>query len=210
MTQTTKMTIHRALAELKLIDSRIESGINAIYPSGIHQKGKKIDGHILEEDFIKNAKANYQSVTDLITRKIDIKRKIVTSNAVTTVKVAGKEMTVSDAITYKAIVQQKKKLAAYLKQRNQQAIAALNRNNEVVSKNVEILLGNAYGKDSTKVAKEDLDAISKPYLENNTWNLLDPLGVEKEAASLEKEYTDFETEIDATLSESNSVVFIEL
>lgn len=210
MSQTTKITIHRALAELKLIDERIDKGINAIYPTSIHQKGKKIDGHILEEDFVANAISSYQSVVDLIARKSLIKSKIVESNAKTTVIIGGKTMTVSDAITFKGIVKQSKKLSDFLKQRNTHAIAALNRNNEMVAKNVEILLQNAFSKDSTKISKEDGDAVSKPYLENNTWHFVDPLKIETKIAALEKETSDFETEVDATLSESNAITFIEI
>ncbi len=210
MTSTTKITIHRALAELKLIDAKIDSGITQIYPTGIHQKGKKIDGHITEEEFASNATSAFQSVSDLINRKIRIKSLIVESNSKTKVTVADKEMTVSDAITFKTIVEQKKKLSAFLQQKNSQAISALNRNNDVVSKNVEVLLQNAFSKDSTKISKEDSEAVSKPYKENNEWHLLDPLKVAERIAELNKEAAEFEADVDSVLSESNAVTFIEI
>lgn len=210
MQTTTKMTIHRALAELKLLDSKIEKGINEIYPAAIFQKGKKIDGHLTEEEFKKNAEGSYQSVSDLISRKVKIKSAIVKSNAATSVEVAGKIMTVTDAITFKAIVETKQKLISYLKQKNQAALAALSRNNDIVSKNVEVLLQNAFGKDSTKVSKEDADAVSKPYLENNTFHLIDPLKIAEKISDLEKETLDFEADVDACLSESNAISFIEI
>lgn len=206
----TKITIHRALAELKLIDAKIEKAITEIYPTSIYQKGKKIDGYLTEEDFTKNATASYQTANDLINRKIDIKSKIVESNSKTQVTIADKSMTVSDAITYKKIVESQKRFSAFLKQKSTQAIAALNRNNEVVNKNVEVLLGNAFGKDSTKISKEDGDAVSKPYLDNNTWHLLDPLKVADKIAALDKQIGDFEAECDACLSESNALTLIEI
>ena len=39
-TVSTQMTIHRGLAELKLIDSRIAKAILNINPIGVHQKDK--------------------------------------------------------------------------------------------------------------------------------------------------------------------------
>ncbi len=67
------MTIHRALAELKLIDSRIEKSINAIVCSGIYQKDKLVNNYYTKNDFKKDARSKHQSVTDLIDRKNKIK-----------------------------------------------------------------------------------------------------------------------------------------
>ena len=36
------MTIHRALAELKTLDARIQAGINNLDPVGIYQKDKPV------------------------------------------------------------------------------------------------------------------------------------------------------------------------
>lgn len=206
---TTKITIHRGLAELKLLDSRIQKSINEIYPTAVCQKGKKIDGHITEEEFKKNAETSYQSITDLITRKVKLKSAIVKSNAATVVTIGGRQMSVADAITYKTIIDHQKNFNSFLRQRHTGAVANLNKNNDNVNKNVEILLQNAFGKDSTKISKDDLEAVSKPYLDNNTFHLIDPLKAADKITQLDKEIAEFETEVDAVLSESNSVTFIE-
>ena len=73
----TQMTIHRALAELKLIDSRIEKAIESINPTGLMQAGGLVDKRFTKEDFETEAKAKFQSVTDLIDRKNKIKGAIV-------------------------------------------------------------------------------------------------------------------------------------
>lgn len=39
-----KVTIHRALSELKVIDARIKSAINEVLPSATFQNEKKIGG----------------------------------------------------------------------------------------------------------------------------------------------------------------------
>ena len=95
-----KMTIHRGLSELKLIDSRIEKQITEISPVGINRKGKMVDNIYPEEDFRISATSKFQSMTDLIERKSKIKSAIVKSNGTTMVKVGEKEMTVSNATTF--------------------------------------------------------------------------------------------------------------
>ena len=75
-----KMTIHRALSELKLIDAKIEKQINEVLPSGIMQKGRLVNGFMQESEFEKNAKSKFDSVNDLIDRKNKIKSAIVTAN----------------------------------------------------------------------------------------------------------------------------------
>lgn len=204
-----KITIHRALAELKLIDAKIEKGIADIYPTAICQKGKKIDGFLTEEEFNSNALSAYDSVSDLIGRKVKIKSAIVKSNAITSVQVGETQMSVSDAISYKKIITLKEVLKTNLKAKHTGAVAAMNKNNDIVGKNCDTLLLQVAGKD-TKTSKEDLDAVSKPYLDNNIFSLIDPLKVTDKVASLEKEIGDFSTQVDACLSESNAVTFIEI
>ena len=56
------MTIHRALAELKLIDSRIDKSIDSINPSGVMQKDKLVNNFYKKDKFESDAKAKYQSI----------------------------------------------------------------------------------------------------------------------------------------------------
>ena len=59
--EKSKMTIHRALAELKLIDSRIEKAINIVEPTGLMQLGKLVNGFYSKDEFEKEVKSKYQS-----------------------------------------------------------------------------------------------------------------------------------------------------
>ena len=205
-----KMTIHRGLAELKLIDARIEKQILEIEPTGIYQKGKLVNGFIREEDFRNSAESKLQSATDLIARKNKIKSAIVKANGQTDVSIAGKSMTIADAINYKASVKFKKSLIASLLNKHRAKLSEFNKNNEIINKNAQALLEAAVGKDNAKTAaKETVDAIQKPYLEANEFHLFDPVGVASLVEKMEKEVSDFEAEVDAVLSEANSVTFIE-
>lgn len=205
-----KITLHRALAELKLADSKISKLTEEIVPSAIHQKGKLMNGVMQESDFKRMAQAKYDSVTDLIERKHKLKKAVVAANAVTTMKIGDKIMTIADAITYKSLVEQKKALIETLKSRHNSAIASLNRNNAIVDGNVQRLLEAAFGKENVKVSEGDMAAIRKPYMEANEYHLYDPLKVEEKIAKLEEEVLNFETDVDAALSEINAITYIDL
>jgi hypothetical protein len=208
--EKTKMTIHRALAELKLIDAKIEKQISEINPVGIFQKDKLINGYTKESDFKDSAISKYQSVTDLIKRKCDIKSAVVLANGITKVKVGNKEMTIADAINFKSNIKFKNMLIQKLKQSHLQSASNLQKNNQIVEDNVQKLLEYTFGKESTKVNEGDMNAVRKPYIEANTWHLFDPLEVLNKIEAMEKEVSEFEMEIDAALSEINATTFIEI
>jgi len=203
-----EMTIHRALAELKLIDSKIEKQITELLPVGIHQKDKLIANHITLDDFKSGAQSKYDSISDLIARKSTIKSAIVEANGKTTVTVAGKKMTIADAINMKASIIFKKQLIATLTSKYTSAVAELNRGNDMVNQNIQRILEATFGKENTKVNKEDMDNVRTPYLSANEFHLFDPLKVKEKIDSLNKEVSEFEMEIDAALSEVNAVTKI--
>jgi hypothetical protein len=206
----TKMTIHRALSELKLIDAKIAKSIREVQPVGIHQKGKLINGHIKQEDFATNAKSKSDSIEALFNNKVAIKTAIVESNTKTKVTVAGKEYSVADAITFKSVIATKKQYIDILKNINTRTIGELNKNNEIVNSNIQKILEASLGKDNVKTSGTEVDAIRKPFMEANEFHLFDPLELTKKIEALDNEVTQFEAEVDATLSESNAVTLIEI
>jgi glutathionyl-hydroquinone reductase len=205
-----KMTIHRALSELKLVDAKIEKQISEVMPTGIYQKGKLVNNYIPEADFEKNAKSKFDSVSDLIERKNKIKSAIVDANGKTQITVGGKQMSIADAINFKTVIKFKKKFAETLKQRHKTILGEFNKVNETIQGNAQKLLEAALGKDNVKAGKDDVEAIRKPYIEANEFHLFDPLKVEETVEKLEKEVSEFEAEVDAVLSEANAVTFIEI
>ena len=100
MTQE-KMTIHRALSELKTMDDRITKAIDDVtYVVAVKHSAEKIYG-VTVADFKENIKSGYQKVQSLMARRDAMKRAVVLSNATTKVIVAGKEMSVAEAIEQK-------------------------------------------------------------------------------------------------------------
>lgn len=207
------MTIHRALSELKLIDSRIEKAIDSVEPTGLMQSGKLVNGIHAKETFEKDIKAKYQSVTSLIERKNSIKSAIVIANGSTYVKVGDQKMTIADAINFKSLVSVKKNLIATLSDRHRYSVSKFTKENEKINnvalENAKIMLGKQ-GDDRVKPTDEDVKNIVEPFIKRNEYHLVDPLGVDKLTEELQNEVDEFESEIDAVLSEINAITTIEI
>jgi len=211
--ETTKMTIHRALSELKLIDARIEKAINVIEPTGLMQVDKPVNGFYTKEDFEGDVKAKYQSVTDLIDRKNAIKSAIVKANGITTVDVGEKTMTIADAINFKAVIVVKTNLIDRLTKKHNATKAKFTQENDrvynVALENAKIMIGKQ-GDDRVKPNDEDVKNIIEPFVKRNEFHLVDPLKVEDLIENLQNEVDEFESEVDAVLSEINAITVIEI
>lgn len=204
------MSLHRGLAELKLIDAKIEKKIEEIQPSGHKQKNKKVFGKYDEKEFIEKAQSDFDSIINLIERKNKIKCAIVLKNAETKFKIGDKEMTIAQAITYKSFINTKKLFIDTLNNKHKGiTLAGLEKNNTIVTTNCQRMVEASVGKDNVKVSDNDIEALSKPYMAFNEFHLVDPLKIEEKISSLREEVMTFETEIDAVLSEVNATTVIE-
>lgn len=204
-----KVTIHRALSELKLIGAKIQKGIDELNPSGIVQKDKLVNNVYQKDEFEKKAKEGFQSVMDLIDRRNRIKSAIVKANGITEVEIAGEKMTIADAINLKAVIGFKKSVNESLKKKHNGAKANLEKNNAQIDANALQLAQVALGKQGIKIGDDDVQKVTGQYLDANKFSLVDPIGVENKVSELEKKVGDFEAEVDAVLSEINAVTFIE-
>ena len=209
-TPPTKMTIHRGLSELKIIDSKIAKAIDEIEPVGIHHLNKPINGLIEPEKFKSNAEGAYNKINDLIVRKGKIKSAIVTANGVTKVKIGEKEMTIADAINFKKSLEHKKYLVSVLKLKHDKVLSKYNLENEKVKASCDRVVEQAVGKDNVKIDPKDVEAISLPYMERNAVLFFNPLDLKDKVTTIENEIMDFESEVDAVLSEINSTTHIEI
>lgn len=208
--QMEKVTIHRALSELKLIGAKIEKSITEVVPSGITQKNKLVNGVYQKEEFEKTAKAKFQSVIDMITRRNKIKSAIVKANGVTEVTIAGEKMTISDAIQLKTVIGYQKSLIINLKTKHNAAKAQMEKNNTQIDNNGLELAKVALSKEGVKIGDDDVKKVVGPYLEDNRFSLVDPIGVDQKVEEMEKKVIDFEAEVDAVLSEINAITLIEI
>ena len=209
----TQITIHRALAELKLIDARISKAISIIEPTCLIQNEKLVRRFETKSDFEKSTKEKYQSVIGLIQRKVDIKSAIVKANGSTEVKVGEKAMTIADAINFKSVIEMKKNLISQLTHKHNTVktdfIQGNEKINDVALENAKIMIGKQ-GDDRVKATDTDIKNIVEPFIKRNEFHLVDPLSIEKLIETMQNEVDEFETEVDSVLSEINATTFIEI
>lgn len=204
-----QMTVQKALTEIKMLDNRINRAIQNSVLGGYIVGKKPMTGYNTTDEIVQRAKSDYQSVTDLIKRRNQIKSKVVLSNATTEVTVAGKTMTRAEAIERKDSISFDQALLNKMKNVYSQLVNKVDAvNNEAklrLDKQLEVL----YGKDGKAKVDESADIV-KLFNESNEAKLIDPLNLKEQIEKLEKDIEDFLSEIDSTLVESNVMSTIEI
>lgn len=212
---TEKMTVHKALAELKTMDDRISKAIHeTTYVLAVKHSAEKINGMTVK-DFKDKMRSGYQKVTDLIARRDAMKRAVVLSNATTKVKIGENEYTVAEAIEMKNHGMEFR--SDMLRQMNYAYVSAQNelaRNSgETLEKKAEqyvLAVIAAQPKDSKMSVDSDaMKSLRQTYIENNSYDLVDPMNIANIMESLEAEISEFNAEVDAALSVSNALTVIE-
>lgn len=213
---TEKMNVHQALAELKTIDRRITRAIAEVkYVTSNKHSNDKIGGKTIQQ-YKDDMKAADQKVNDLILRRNAIKRAVVMSNAVTKVTVNGEEYTVAEAIDMKnnGMVHYKNVLEHMISHRRNALENVLLNSGESLERRAEnyvLSVIQAQPKDSKMTMDSDaMKALRKTYIENNTYDMIDPLDIDKRITALQDYINKFETDIDAALSVSNAITVIEV
>jgi hypothetical protein len=204
-----QITITEGLVNLKTISARIEKEITATTFSIASQKGKQISGFKSVDDFVLKAKAQYQSIVDLINRRNKIKSAIVESNALTKVIIGGTEYTVAGAIERKASVAFEQMLINTLTQQFNKATMLADRANNDAQTRLDNLINTTFGKDS-KVDASQQKSISDSFCEQNLSMVRDPLDTIEIVAKMSNDVENFLANVDVALSISNSTHFIEV
>lgn len=209
MATVEKMTIHKALCELKILDSRINNAISsARFCLANKHSNEKVNGVTVEE-YQETMKASYNKASDLIRRREAIKRAVVLSNAKTIVKIGEKEYTVAEAIEMNNHgIDLKLQLKNAMKKQYDSAMTAIISKNSVVDDKATEYVVGLFGQKESKTANEEYEKARKSYIEANTMELIDPVNILEKIEALEVEIADFTTEVDSALSVSNALTEI--
>lgn len=206
--KTETMSIHRALAELKLIDSKISNELIRAKFAGFKKvSGKTIDNLTVEE-FKSNSKASLQAINDLIKRRASIKSALVLSNATTKVNVAGEEMTVAEAIDKKNTTASMTNLITKLKQTWNQTHVKVDRENRALDDEA-LLYFQEITQNKDKLNEAQFKTLISAYKDQRELEVVEGFDVRKEGIKLEDELNEFLTNVDFVLSESNTETKIE-
>lgn len=207
-----KMTITRGLRELKLLDERITKTITEITFVDCFQgrvPNMALATRKQKTEFEAHTKEKMQSVKDLSDRRTKIKSAIMKSNSETTVKIAGKEYFVIDAIEKKAAIKYDKFLLKRMRENFTHIKKQMDENKADLEKRIESMINSTLGTEK-KIDEKTYNQIANPVLDANELKIIDPIGIEKAIEKLDNEIAEFESEVDFTLSESNSKTEIEI
>lgn len=209
---TEKMTVHKALAELKIIDDRIISAINeGTYCVANKHSNEKIKG-IPVDEYKSVIQGYYDKATDLIKRRNAIKRAVVLSNAITKVSVNGEEYTRAEAIEMKnhGVEFDERLLEMLNKQYNKAQAEILKQNGDDLEKRAEQYVIGIYGSKEGKTNTDDFEKTKKDFMTANSFELVDPIKILEKIDALEEKIASFKADVDAALSTSNAVTEIEI
>lgn len=207
---TETMTVHKALSELKLLDSRIEKAIaEGVYCVANKHSNDKIGGVPLD-DYIKIMQGGYDKATDFINRQTAIKRAVTLSNATTKVEISGVEYTRAEAIWMKNHgMEFYKALMDAMQKHYEKAQMKINlENGSDLEERAEQYVTAIYGQKEGKTNTADIEKVKADFLKSNQYELVDPLHVLDKIEDLEKKINDFMAEVDSALSVSNALTEI--
>lgn len=207
---TETMTIHKALAELKIIDDRITSAIHERpFVTANKHSNVKIGGIVVSE-YCEQMKSAHQKVTDLIARRNAMKRAVVLSNAKTEVDIGGKRYTVAEAIDMKNHgMEMLSNLLSKMRSDYLKAQSTADRENTSLESRADEHVKNMYSGCDIKNPSEEMKKTRADFLASQVVELVDPLKVKEKIDALTAEIDAFMVEVDAALSVSNAVTTIE-
>lgn len=206
-----RMSIHKALAELKILDDRIINTISSgTYCVENKHSNEKIKGISLET-YKSIMQGNYDKSTALIKRYDAIKRAVTLSNAVTKVAIHGVKYTVVEAIYMNNLgIKFDEMLLEELRSQYRKAQAKIAKNNEGLQEKAEQYVIGIYGSKEGKVNTDDFEKAQKDFITAHEYELVDPINILEKIEKLEEKITAFKAEVDAALSESNAITMIEI
>ena len=207
-----KMSIHRALGELKTLEKRINKEISNGNFIGIKMGSSNKDYNTKEnvENFNKMVKENLQSINDLIKRRKTIKELIVQSNANTIVEIANNKMTVASAIERKDSIIFEQNLLEKMKYQYNNALVNVNKLNEKMENSLNDKIEALISNDKSLKNSDMVISLSKTYRDENEWSLIDDIKLKEIIDKMENDIISFINEVDVVLSESNATTFIEV
>jgi len=198
-----KISITRALANIKLLDKRIRKKINTSIFIKIKQTNENTDL------ISKEIKSDNRSINDLIKERNKLKKLIMISNANTKVNIAGVTMSVQEAIERKNSIEYEEYLLEELKRQYSNIASEVEKINSLNTERFDQLINSNFSKD-IKANNQEYQALYNTFWESNKTEVIDPLNLKEVIDKLSEFIDSFNSEIDLVLSESNARTEIEI
>lgn len=208
----TVITVTEALAELTLLQKRIESA-RASLENGtlitVVEVGKVPTGFKSREEYEVNAKALVQRVQALLDRRRAIKRAIVVSNASTRVTVAKEEMTVAEAIEMKNFIDYYEAILDTMQSAYTQTRSQYEKAQAKIKERLDKLALEVLGKNEA-VNSDQYQSLVDSFMAREGVELLDPTNISKEIERRTIFIEEFKSTCDRVLSISNATTTLEI
>lgn len=215
MTQTTKITLTRALALTKTLKKELES----FFTESRHMYGVKIGSSgdrtnitgVNLEGLQKLIKSDVDKLKHKLKSYTEIKQKIFQTNANTFVEINGSRMTIQDAIILKDTIKERKKVLENLKIHQKTVASNVSREQKAFDDRVEAIINALTDKTASP---EQIFAIRERTRAEQTalcgLSIVDSCNVDGFIIELEKEIKAIELDLDTELSIINSNTLIEV
>lgn len=209
-----KMSVTRALVELKRMNDRINQAITSgkfvAVTTGRGDKKKLPNVSMTLTEARQVIQGSFDKVESLIRNREVLKSAVVLSNAKTMVTVMGKTMSVAEAIELKSTVDFRNAYLNTMRNQLHHAKTSVDNENAKLNQAIDALINTAYGSEKTKIDQGTYDAIANPQKDQKEAEIFDPLNIEKKIEKLMEEISNLGSELDFTLSESNAKTEIEV
>ncbi len=206
----TTMTVTDALADLTLLEKRIDSARSHLSNNtliAVVEVGKVPTGFRSRDEHATQARASLQRVDDLIARRRAIKRAIVLSNAATMVTVAGQEMTVAEAIEMKHFIAYLESVLATMQLAHSQTRKEYEVARVRVKERLDKLAMEVLGKNASA---DKYQSLADSFLAREGVELLDPTNIAEQIERRQNFVEEFKSTVDRVLSISNARTTIEV
>lgn len=212
-----KMTITKALSELKVLGNRITAEIrSATFCNVSKHTMRTLNGKNIT-DVKAEMQGSYDKIVALINRNNAIKKAVNKANASTIVSIGGEQMTVAEAIYMKqtGIDYMKALLNTMTTQYTNTQSLLQNNNGEKLTRACETYIVSLYGTNSSNNTissemVETINAARAKYINENTFDLIEGIDTKKAIEDLKNKIDSFEAEVDAAITVANATTEIEI
>lgn len=204
---TEKMTVHKALCELKTMDSRIAKEIsNATFIGTKKACEDTVSGKPVK-NFEEDARSKFQKIEDLIRRNDALKRAVSLYNATQKITVDGTEYTISEALYFMNNKQEQRKMLLDAMTKGIQFVdrEVEESNGLYLDTRTEQYISSLFGNAKDSQDPEKIKAAENNFRKENKREIVDPLDLRKKADQLQDHIDKFMAELDGALQTANAL-----
>lgn len=205
------MTVHKALCELKILDSKIPKMIKNLTCVGNKRRSSTQVNGTPVEDFSDTLVSYYQSILDTVTRRTAIKKAVVVSNATTTVTIMGNTYTVAEVIELlKTSTDFCNSISAKMSTTYNYVTTLIEQENRNVETKADAHVVSLYQNGDKKNVSDEAKKAREDYISAQAMVIVDPLDVKKRLEALSNFEDAFRIEADSALSTSNAITMVDV